>query len=172
MSNLKINRKTKRQSLKILTVILVILGIIIALSANTNKYVLKSEYNMNELGYIDEIEITLKSVKYVNNNTGIELSFEITNKRKNTLTIVPDEYFKFYDVNQVQIPNKFDNNTNIVKKGETVTYKLQYDVTEKELYEIYFYSQVVENNIKFSFTSQDISEDIIEDTKEEESKLE
>ena len=52
---------------------------------------------------------------------------------------------------------------NIIKKDETITYKLQYDVTKKELYEIYFYSQVVENNIKFSFKSSDISTNVLDE---------
>ena len=60
----------------------------------------------------------------------------------------------------VQIPNKYTNDKSIIKKDETITYKLQYDVASKELYEIYFYSQIVENNIKFSFTSSEIIQDI------------
>lgn len=146
--------------------ILVFIGIVVVvvgcfLFFNDNKdYVLKSEYKVGELGYLDDIEITLKEVSYINNNSGIELTFVMTNKRDNTITITPDEYFKFYDINKVQIPNKYTNDKSIIKKDETVTYKLQYDVYERELFEIYFYSQIVENNIKFSFTSSDILSEI------------
>ena len=124
-------------------------------------HILKSEYSMNEEGYLDKIVVTLKRANYINNGTGIELTFEITNENDNTITITPDDYFKFYDINSVQIPNKYNNDVKIVKKNETITYKLQYDVTKKELYEIYFYSQIVENNIKFSFSSSNIEPEII-----------
>ena len=139
--------------------VLIVLGVIIynIFDFGSSKHILKSEYSMGEVGYLDNIEITLKSASYINNGSGILVSFEITNETKNTITINPDQYFKFYDVNQVQIPNKYSNNTNIVKKGDTINYKLQYDVTKKELYEIYFYSQIVENNVKFSFRSSDIN---------------
>ena len=144
--------------------LIVIIGIILIATAifyfmvkNDNTYVLKSEYNMGEMGYLDDIEVTLKDATYINKGTGIEVTFRITNKRDNTITITPDDYFVFYDINKVQIPNKYSNDKNIIKKDETIDYKLQYDVTKKELYEIYFYSQVVENNIKFSFKSSNIN---------------
>ena len=133
------------------------------LKNGNGNHILKSEYGIHELGYLDKIEVTLEKVNYIHNNTGIELTFKITNQTDNTITITPDDYFKFYDINEVQIPNKNTSNPKIVKKDETITYKLQYDVTKRELYEIYFYSQVVENNIKFSFKSSDISEEIITD---------
>ena len=148
-------QKTQRQLMIFLGLaILVVAGIIIFNTKDTP--IIKSEYKIGEAGYIDDISITLEEVHYINNNSGIELTFAITNERDNTITITPDDYFVFYDINQVQIPNKYTNDKNIIKKDETITYKLQYDVTQKELYEIYFYSQVVENNIKFSFTSSDI----------------
>jgi len=140
----------------ILGICIVIIAFAIFIISNSDNHILKSEYSMNELGYLDKIEVTLKKANYINNNTGIELTFEITNLTNNTITINADNYFKFYDINSVQIPNKYNNDVKIVKKNETINYKLQYDVTKKELYEIYFYSQVVENNIKFSFTSSDI----------------
>lgn len=152
--------KEKKEKIKKLLifggVIIAIIAILTAVFHNDNKYVLKSEYKLGEVGYIDDIELSLEKIEYINQESGIQLSFKITNKTKNTITITPDDYFKFYDINTVQIPNKFTNNKNIIKKDETVIYKLQYDVTKKELYEIYFYSQIVENNIKFSFKSSDI----------------
>lgn len=144
---------------------MIFIGIVIAIVAaflfinEGEQKILKNEFKIGEVGYVDNIELTLVDVYYINNNTGIEVSFEVTNKRDNTITMIPDDYFMFYDINKVQIPNKFDNDKNIIKKDETITYKLQYDVTQKELYEIYFYSQVAENNIKFSFTSSDIKHD-------------
>src|SRR5574344_626279 len=116
--------------------ILVIVGIIVLLIAGVvffsqgDKKILKSEYTMGEVGYIDDVELTLKEATYINDASGIEVAFEITNKRDNTITIIPDDYFVFYDINQVQIPNKFSNDNNIVKKDETITYKLQYDITK------------------------------------------
>ena len=165
--------QNSKKLLGLSTLIICVVAFIVILNANGNDYILKSKYNMGELGYIDDIEITLTNAKYINNDTGVEVSFEITNKRDNTITIIPDDYFVFYDINQVQIPNKFTNDKNIIKKDETLVYKLQYDVTKKELYEIYFYSQIVENNIKFSFKASDINDNkIIEENVVPEEKLE
>lgn len=167
------NKKIKRIIvISFIGIIAIFFGIFMYQNSN-GKHILKSEYSIGELGYLDNIEITLEKVNYIHNNTAIELTFKITNQTNNTITITPDDYFKFYDINEVQIPNKNISNKKIIKKDETITYKLQYDVTKKELYEIYFYSQVVENNIKFSFKSSDISEEIINDnnmTNEEKSK--
>ena len=169
----KFIEKNSKKLLGFGAIIICIVAIFAMISSGGNSYVLKSEYNMGELGYIDDIEITLTEAKYINNDTGVEVSFEITNKRDNTITIIPDDYFVFYDINQVQIPNKFTNDKNIIKKDETLVYKLQYDVTKKELYEIYFYSQIVENNIKFSFKANDISDNnIIEENVVPEEELE
>ena len=63
----------------------------------------------------------------------------MTNKRDNTVTIKSDEMFKLYDINKVQIPNNYTNSTNIIKKDETITYILEYNVAKKEIYELYFY---------------------------------
>ena len=80
----------------------------------------------------------------------------MTNKRDNTVTIKSDEMFKLYDINKVQIPNNYTNSTNIIKKDETITYILEYNVAKKEIYELYFYSGIVENDIRFNITSKDI----------------
>ncbi|MGN0993383.1 MAG: hypothetical protein ACI4PE_05655 [Bacilli bacterium] len=176
--------KTKKQKNKddktikfviVAGVVLIAIAILVVAFKDNNNYILKSEYSINEVGYIDDIEVSLINTSYINNDTGIEVTFKITNKRDNTITITPDDYFVFYDINKVQIPNKYTNDKNIIKKNETINYKLQYDVTKKELYDIYFYSQVVENNIKFSFKSSDINNDVLTEEKvnsEEEQKLE
>ena len=39
-----------------------------------------------------------------------------------------------------------------VQKGDTITLTLQYNIQEKSIYEILFYSGIVENNIKFTIT--------------------
>lgn len=158
-----------------LGVILLIVIVFVILDSVNNKYkFLKPEYTVNEKAVIDNIELTLKDIKYINKETGIELSFEITNKQANTITIKADDYFKFYDVNKVQIPNKNENDKNIIKKNDTLVYKLQYDTTKKGLYEIYFYSQIAENNIKFKFKSKDIKLDNVTEggsVKEEEKTI-
>lgn len=167
-------RIDKRKFVIIICAFVLIICFICFMAKNVNEFhILKSDYLIEEKGYLDKIEVTLQKVNYIHNNTGIEATFEITNKTNKTITVTPDEYFKFYDINEVQIPNKYTSNPKIVKKDETIIYKLQYDITKKEIYEIYFYSQVVENNIKFSFNSGDISEEVISDnnvTVEEETK--
>ena len=165
-STTEINKNKKAIRFVIIAgIILILIAISTLVFKNDDKHSLKSEYSMHEVGYIDDIEVTLVNASYINNDTGIEVTFELTNKRDNTITITPDDYFVFYDINKVQIPNKYTNDKNIIKKDETITYKLQYDVTKKELYEIYFYSQVVENNIKFSFKSSDISTNVLDEEK-------
>lgn len=81
----------------------------------------------------------------------------MTNKRDNTVAINADDMFRLYDINKVQIPNSYNNSTTIIKKDETITYILEYSVAKKEIYELYFYSGVVENNIRFNITSKDIT---------------
>ena len=165
----KTNNKTKNDQNskdtfinKILKPFLIICAVLIGLIfiiANNNDQILKSEYKIGERAILDDIDLKLTDVKYINKQTGIEITFEIINKQSNTITIKPDDYFKFYDINKVQIPNKFENDKNIVKKNEKLIFKLQYNVTKKEVYEIYFYSQIAENNIKFKFNTKDIKLD-------------
>ena len=126
------NNKKAIRFVIIAGIILILIAISTLVFKNDDKHILKSEYSMHEVGYIDDIEVTLVNASYIN---------------------------------KVQIPNKYTNDKNIIKKDETITYKLQYDVTKKELYEIYFYSQVVENNIKFSFKSSDISTNVLDEEK-------
>ena len=152
--------KSKNKIIIILIGLIIVVAAIFLLIIDKDKYAFKSKYKIGEQALIDDIELTLNQVTHINNNTGIELTFQITNKTNNTITINADKYFVFYDINMVQIPNKYTNDKSIIKKDETITYKLQYDVASKELYEIYFYSQIVENNIKFSFTSSEIIQDI------------
>lgn len=111
---------------------------------------IKTEYFLNETTTIDDIEITMTKASYSNNI--LEVEFKIKNERNNTISIAPDTYFKLYDINQVQIPNKYENDNNMIKKGDTITLTLQYNIQEKSIYEILFYSGIVENNIKFTIT--------------------
>lgn len=166
-----VNNQSQKKLMIIIGAIIVSIAIFLLLNSGDQK-ILKSEYSMGEDGYADDIAIKLTDAVYINNDTGIEITFKITNKRNNTITIVPDDYFKFYDINKVQIPNKYTNDNNILKKNETINYKLQYDVTKKELYEIYFYSQIVENNVKFTFKSSDIRVNDIENNDKLENAIE
>ena len=111
----------------------------------------KTEYSLNEHAILDDIEITMVDATYQNNI--LEVEFKMKNNRDNTISIAPDTYFKLYDINQVQVPNKYQNDNNMIKKGDTINFTLQYNIQEKELYEILFYSGIVENNIKFTITN-------------------
>ncbi len=122
----------------------------------SNNEVFKTEYSMNELASIDDIKLKLINASR-NENNQLELVFEIENNTKRTITILPDESFKLYDINKVQIPNTYSNNSNIIKKNKKTTITLNYSVEDKKLYEIYFYSGIVENNIKFTITDTDIT---------------
>ena len=166
-----INSNSQKKVMIAIGVVIACIAIFLLVNSGDQK-ILKSEYAMGEDGYADDIAIKLTDAVYINNETGIEITFKITNKRNNTITIVPDDYFKFYDINKVQIPNKYTNDNNILKKNETINYKLQYDVTKKELYEIYFYSQIVENNVKFTFKSSDIRVNDIENNDKLEKPIE
>ena len=171
-----VNSKNKRRKKKkgkedqvykifglVLLAIICISFVVFVIKNSDGSHIFKTEYTVGEMGYLDKIEVTLKKINYIHNQSAIDITFEITNRTDNTITITPDEYFKFYDINEVQIPNKFTTNPKIVKSDETILYKLEYDVTKKELYEVYFYSQVVENNIKFSFKTSDIQPEVVQE---------
>lgn len=123
----------------------------------SNKIPIKPEYSVNEQAIADDIELLLNEVIYNETHQALRIKVKMTNKRDNTVTIKSDEMFKLYDINKVQIPNSYNNTTNIIKKDETITYILEYSVAKKEIYELYFYSGVVENNIRFNITSKDIT---------------
>ena len=135
---------------KLFTLCIAILVFALVLTGCDNTPV-KTEYELNEPAKLDDIEITMVDTNYQNNV--LEVEFKIKNNRDNTISIAPDTYFKLYDINQVQVPNKYQNDNNIIKKGDTINFTLQYNIQKKELYEILFYSGIVENNIKFNITN-------------------
>lgn len=133
-------------------ILLLILGIFFIGCSNKN---IKTNYSIREDATLDNFNLVLENAKILENDS-LELIFKITNNSNNTITITPDDYFKLYDINHVQIPNLYKNNTNIIKSKNTITYTLQYNISSKEIYEVYFYSGIVENNIKFTITSLDL----------------
>lgn len=135
---------------------LFIITILILLVGCDNNYIPKTEFGINEEAEADSIKISLTSAKIIENDV-LEVVFSIKNNRKNTITIDPDTYFRLYDINKVQISNHYEGNNSIIKSGEKVMYTLQYVVSKKDIYEIYFYSGIVENNIKFTITTSDLN---------------
>lgn len=115
----------------------------------------KTSYKINETAKIDKLEITLTNFKYLYNDI-VEFTFKITNNRDNSITLNPDNNFKIYNSTNAQIPNIYSNDSNIIKSKDTMNYTLQYNIKNRELYEILFYSGIVENNIKFTVTNNDI----------------
>lgn len=115
----------------------------------------KTSYKINETAKIDKLEITLTNFKYLDNDI-VEFTFKITNNRDNSITLNPDNNFKIYNSTSAQIPNIYSNDSNIIKSKNTMNYTLQYNIKNRELYEILFYSGIVENNIKFTVTNNDI----------------
>ena len=140
--------------MKKVLILIVLIIMVIFTGCSNNDIIPKTEYIKGEQALLDDIYLTLDDVDYENGM--LELNFEIENKTKNTITINPDNNFRLYDINQVQVMNIYSNNTNIIKKGQIVNYTLQYNIDKKEIYDIYFYSGIVENNIKFNITSEDI----------------
>ena len=138
---------------KYIFTLLLLLIVPILIGCNNKSIITKSEYKLNEEAMIDDIYITLNSASY--NDNELELVFNILNKTNNTITINPNNNFKFYDINRL-LTNNYENNKNVIKKGQTISYTLKYTVDKKELYDIYFYSGIVENNIKFVVTSNDL----------------
>ena len=144
-------------------------GILIVISNNQKKSLAKSQiilnldfnkevlnrYKINETAKIDKLEITLTNFKYLDNDI-VEFTFKITNNRDNSITLNPDNNFKIYNSTNAQIPNIYSNDSNIIKSKDTMNYTLQYNIKNRELYEILFYSGIVENNIKFTVTNNDI----------------
>lgn len=128
---------------------------VFTLSGCGNNIQNKTDFNINEQAMVDDIDIKLVDIEKKSNI--LEIVFEIKNNRKNTITLNPDINFVMYDINKVQIPNIYLNDSNIIKSKSTMNYTLQYEVTDKQLYEVLFYSGIVENNIKFIITSPNIN---------------
>ena len=139
---------------KYLPIIILILFITVITGCKNKVIMPKTEFNLNEQAKLDDINIKL--TKATHNNDILELVFEIENKKNNTYSIDPDKNFKFND-NQITLTNIYTNNKSIIKKDNKIVYTLQYKIDKREIYSIYFYSGIVDNNIKFTITSQDIN---------------
>lgn len=129
--------------------VIAIISVVLVGCNNTSK----TEYKINEKAVIDGIHIKLVKVEKINNE--LLITFSIKNKTKDTITINPEKNFKYYN-NQIVVSNTYKSNKNIINSNSEVVYTLQYGYNNQKLHSIYFYSGVVENNIKFSFTSKDI----------------
>ena len=140
--------------IKIISLILISI-IIVGCGRDLSNITSKTSYKINETPKIDKLEITLTNFKYLDNDI-VEFTFKITNNRDNSITLNPDNNFKIYNSTNAQIPNIYSNDSNIIKSKDTMNYTLQYNIKNRELYEILFYSGIVENNIKFTVTNNDI----------------
>lgn len=141
--------------IKIISLILISI-IIVGCGRDLSNITSKTSYKINETAKIDKLEITLTNFKYLDNDI-VEFTFKITNNRDNSITLNPDNNFKIYNSTNAQIPNIYSNDSNIIKSKDTMNYTLQYNIKNRELYEILFYSGIVENNIKFNVTNNDIN---------------
>ena len=141
--------------IKIISLILISI-IIVGCGRELSNITSKTSYKINETAKIDKLEITLTNFKYLDNDI-VEFTFKITNNRDNSITLNPDNNFKIYNSTNAQIPNIYSNDSNIIKSKDTMNYTLQYNIKNRELYEILFYSGIVENNIKFTVTNNDIN---------------
>lgn len=140
--------------IKIISLILISI-IIVSCGRDLSNITSKTSYKINETAKIDKLEITLTNFKYLDNDI-VEFTFKITNNRDNSITLNSDNNFKIYNSTNAQIPNIYSNDSNIIKSKDTMNYTLQYNIKNRELYEILFYSGIVENNIKFTVTNNDI----------------
>ena len=140
--------------IKIISLILISI-IIVGRGRDLSNITSKTSYKINETAKIDKLEITLTNFKYLDNDI-VEFTFKITNNRDNSITLNPDNNFKIYNSTNAQIPNIYSNDSNLIKSKDTMNYTLQYNIKNRELYEILFYSGIVENNIKFTVTNNDI----------------
>ena len=140
--------------IKIISLILISI-IIVGCGRDLSNITSKTSYKINETAKIDKLEITLTNFKYLDNDI-VEFTFKITNNRDNSITLNPDNNFKIYNSTNAQIPNIYSNDSNLIKSKDTMNYTLQYNIKNRELYEILFYSGIVENNIKFTVTNNDI----------------
>lgn len=141
--------------IKIISLIFISI-IIVGCGRDLSNITSKTSYKINETAKIDKLEITLTNFKYLDNDI-VEFTFKITNNRDNSITLNPDNNFKIYNSTNAQIPNIYSNDSNIIKSKDTMNYTLQYNIKNRELYEILFYSGIVENNIKFTVTNNDIN---------------
>lgn len=135
-------------------------GIVFGVSKNNNKEpeknTINNEYKINEEVETDKLNVKLNDVYYNDDKTGIEVSFDITNNSDKTITIDPEENFKIYNDKKEQLKNTYQNETNIIKKGETLTFTLHYESGNKESYDISFVSDQLKKDIKFNFKSTEV----------------
>ena len=101
--------------MKKVLLLIVLLLLPLVLLTGCSEEIIKTEYQLNEEAKMDDLVITLTDASY--NNGVLEAVFKITNNRKNSVTISPNVNFKLYDINKVQIPNIYSNDTSIIKKG-------------------------------------------------------
>ena len=84
------------------------------------KIPIKPEYSVNEDAPADKINLKIYEVIYDETNKKLNIKLNITNKTGSTITIDSDKSFKLYDINKVQVPNTYINNSNIIKNNQTV----------------------------------------------------
>lgn len=116
----------------------------------------KTEFYLNEEAKIDYYNIILNDIvetkSFENNNPEKDnyliLEFKITNNSNKTQILNSEDNFKLIIDNNTY-KDLYHNAETEIQPNESVMYQVIYDVPEKDSYDIYFYSGVVSNNIKF-----------------------
>ena len=143
----------------IIVIILLIFSTIFALINIGNKKIIKGILIEN----IDVSNLTIEEANsLLNEITDKEKENEIIFKYKEVETPITYEALEVeFDIKEkVEKAYQVGRGSNIIKNNQTVPYILEYNITKKEIYELYFYSGVVENHIKFNITSKDITSQI------------
>lgn len=116
----------------------------------------KTEFYLNEEAKIDHYNIILNDIvetkSFENNNPENDnyliLEFKITNNSDKTQILNSENNFKLIIDNNTY-KDLYHNTETEIQPNESIMYQVIYDVPEKDSYDLYFYSGVVSNNIKF-----------------------
>ena len=122
------------------------------------KMEIENVYTIKEEAKTEKLSIKMNEVVYNEDKTKFEVSFDITNNTDKDIVLEPDKNFKFYDKDKDQLPNQYQNDTDTIKKGQTLKYTLMYDTNDSEEYDIYFNSKLLKDEIKFTFKNTEMKE--------------
>lgn len=132
------------------------ISVLMLCGCDISNSILKNEYSINEKANIDNIDITMKDVSRT--PLELEVTFEITNLNDFAITVSSDNNFYIFD-NNIKLSNKYENTNNIIKKNQTIMYTVRYEISKRELYNIYFYSNITKDKkITFNINSQNFKD--------------
>jgi len=116
------------------------------------------QYRINESAILDNYEVTLTKAEYDKVAKRLYVTFLVKNNNSYSVSLDANSNFRLYEISDVQRPNVFNTDLNIIKPSDSVYYNLAYNVEDKYEYPMYFYSGKKDNHIKFIIDKNSIKE--------------